>query len=57
MQSNFNSLQNPNQMSERKCLAVFWKWSVCSNLLSTIDLVRKCQFRAFNESTDNSHVD
>ena len=31
MQSNFNSLQKPNQMSERKCLAVFLKdnkWSL-----------------------------
>ena len=30
MPSNFNSLQKPNQMSERKCLAVFLKdnkWS------------------------------
>ena len=25
MQSNFNSPQKPNQMSERKCLAVFLK--------------------------------
>ena len=31
MQSNFNSLQKPNQMSKRKCLAVFFKgnkWSL-----------------------------
>ena len=31
MQINFNSLQKPNQMSERKCLAVFLKdskWSL-----------------------------
>ena len=28
----------------------------CSNL-STFDLVRKCQFCAFNESTDNSQAD
>ena len=48
MQNNFNSLQKPNQLSERKCLAVFLKdnkWSfgtVCSNLLSTFDLVGKC---------------
>ena len=62
MQSNCNSLQKPYQMSERKCLAVFLKdneWSLaqCSNLLSTFDLVGKCQSCAFNKSTGNSHVD
>ena len=31
--------------------------TACSNLLSTFDLVRKCKFCAFNESTDNSKVD
>ena len=31
--------------------------TVCSNLLSTFDLMKKkCQFYAFNESTDNSQV-
>ena len=29
--------------------------TVCSNLLSTFDLVGKCQLYAFNESVDNSH--
>ena len=35
MQSNFNSLQKPNQMSERKCLAVFLKnneWSLAQRV-------------------------
>ena len=31
--------------------------TMCSNFLSTFDLVRKCQFCAFNKNTDNSHVD
>ena len=31
--------------------------TACSNLLSPLDLVRKCQFCAFNENTDNSQVD
>ena len=31
--------------------------TTCSNLLSPFDLVQKCQFCAFNESTDNSQVD
>ena len=61
MQSNFNSLQKPKKMSERKFLAVFLKGNVVlstvSSFLSTFDLVEKCQFCAFNESTDNSHVD
>ena len=62
MLGNFNSLQKPSQMSERKCLAVFLndnKWSLaqCSNLLSTFHLVGKCQFCGFNEITVSSYVD
>ena len=30
---------------------------MCSNLLASFDLVRKCLFCVFNESTDNSQVD
>ena len=59
MQSNFSSLQKPNQMSERKCRAVFLtdnEWSLTQNVqffcLPFSDLVQKCQFCAFNESTD-----
>ena len=63
MQSNFNSLQKPNQMSERKCRAVFLtdnKWFLTKHvqiLSLPLILVRKCQFCAFNENTDNSQVD
>ena len=35
MQSNFNSLQKPNQMSERKCRSVFLtdnKWSLTQHV-------------------------
>ena len=35
MKSNFNSLQKPNHMSERKCLAVFLKenkWSLAQHV-------------------------
>ena len=49
MLSNFNSLQKLNQMSGLKCRAVFLTDNKCS-----LAHVRKCQFCAFNESTDNS---
>ena len=45
MQSSFNSLQKPNQMSGSIFegeLVVLGK--VCSNLLSTFDLEGKCKF-------------
>ena len=62
MQINFNSLQKPMQMSQRKSGALFFYGQVvlgtlCSNLLSTFDLVQKCQICAFNENTDNLLVD
>ena len=59
MQSNFNSLQKKtakmsgNIFDGQKVVL----GTVCSTLLSTFNLVRKCQFCVFNESTDNSQVD
>ena len=62
MQSNFKSLQKPNQMSEQKCLAVFLtdnKWSLTQRVHFFCQPLIWCEnaIFAFNESADNSRVD